>query len=75
LQRADRETLNELHAARCCSINGPRQNPAALENVDAGGKINSFLPVLDKMMGGGLLTMKNVKPIEYRAGKEIGETA
>ncbi len=42
--------------------------PLVVEIVDSEEKIQSFLPVLDKMMGGGLLTLEKVKVIEYRAG-------
>src|SRR5512140_3662356 len=42
--------------------------PLVIEIVDSEENIQSFLPILDKMMGGGLLTMEKVKVIEYRAG-------
>jgi hypothetical protein len=35
--------------------------------VDSDEKIQSFLPMLDKMMAGGLLTIEKVKVIDYRA--------
>ena len=38
-----------------------------IELVDSEEKIQSFLPVLDQMMGGGLLTLDKVKVIDYRA--------
>jgi len=41
-----------------------------VEVVDAAEKINGFLPVLDAMLGGGLVTMENVKVIHYRAEKK-----
>ncbi len=37
-----------------------------VEIVDSEEKIQSFLPVLDSMMGGGLLTMEMVRVIDYR---------
>ena len=40
--------------------------PLVIEIVDSEEKIQSFLPVLDPMMGGGLLTMEKVRVIEYR---------
>ena len=43
--------------------------PVIIEVVDAEEKINSFLPVLDEMLGGGLVTMEKVKVIHYRSGK------
>jgi PII-like signaling protein len=41
--------------------------PLIIEIVDSEEKINSFLPVLDGMMGGGLVTLENVRVIDYRA--------
>jgi len=41
-----------------------------IEIVDSENKIQGFLPVLDKMMGGGLLTLEKVRVINYRAGQE-----
>lgn len=40
--------------------------PLVIEIVDSEEKINSFLPTLDKMIGGGLVTLETVKVIEYR---------
>ena len=42
--------------------------PLVIEIVDSEENIQCFLPVLDRMMGGGLLTLEKVKVIEYRAG-------
>ena len=44
--------------------------PVVIEVVDASEKINGFLPVLDDMLGGGLVTMESVKVIHYRAEKK-----
>lgn len=45
--------------------------PLVIEIVDSEEKINSFLPVLDEMVGGGLVTMEKVKVVHYRsAGPE-----
>lgn len=41
--------------------------PIVIEIVDVEAKIKEFLPVLDSMMNGGLVTMENVKVIHYRA--------
>ena len=43
--------------------------PLVIEIVDSDEKIQQFLPVLDGMLGGGLVTLEKVKVIEYR-GKE-----
>jgi PII-like signaling protein len=44
--------------------------PLVIEIVDSEEKINAFLPVLDEMMKGGLVTLEKVKVIDYRADKE-----
>ena len=40
--------------------------PMIIEIVDAEDKIKAFLPVLDPMMGGGLVTLEKVRVIHYR---------
>ena len=40
--------------------------PLVIEIVDSEEKIQEFLPVLDPMMGGGLLTIEKVKVMDYR---------
>ena len=44
--------------------------PVTIEVVDTQEKIDGFLPVLDEMLGGGLVTMEKVKVIHYRAEKK-----
>ncbi|MDE1938901.1 MAG: DUF190 domain-containing protein [Alphaproteobacteria bacterium] len=39
--------------------------PLVIEIVDTEDKINSFLPVLDTMMGSGLVTLEKVKVLRY----------
>jgi len=39
--------------------------PMVIEIVDAEGKINAFLAVLDTMMGGGLVTLEKVQVLQY----------
>jgi PII-like signaling protein len=43
--------------------------PLVIEIVDSEAKINEFLPVLDAMMGGGMVTLEKVKIIHYRPVK------
>ena len=57
---------SRLHTAKILRLSADL--PLVIEIVDSEEKIQSFLPVLDKMMGGGLLTMEKVKVLEYRAG-------
>jgi len=40
--------------------------PIIVEIVDEEAKINAFLPLLDAMMGGGLVTLEKVRVIHYR---------
>jgi PII-like signaling protein len=40
--------------------------PLVIECVDTEEKINAILPELDRMMGGGLITMEKVRVIAYR---------
>lgn len=47
--------------------------PLVIEIVDSEEKINSFLPVLDEMIGGGLVTLEKVKVIHYRSGEDSPE--
>jgi uncharacterized protein len=44
--------------------------PLVIEIVDAEDKINAFLPVLDQMMKGGLVTLEKVRVVHYRANEE-----
>jgi len=44
--------------------------PLVIEIVDGEEKINSFLPTLDKMVGGGLVTLDKLKVLKYRSGGE-----
>jgi PII-like signaling protein len=43
--------------------------PLVIEIVDSEEKIRAFLPVLDGMLGGGLVTLEKVQVIDYRAGE------
>ena len=46
--------------------------PLVIEIVDSEDKINAFLPVLEGMMGGGMVTLENVRVIHYRGGARAG---
>lgn len=45
--------------------------PVVVEIVDAEGKIEAFLPELDKMIGEGLVTLEKVRVIAYRHNSKI----
>ena len=44
--------------------------PLVIEIIDSEEKINSILPALDEMIGGGLVTMEKVKVVHYRSGAD-----
>ena len=46
--------------------------PFVIEIVDSEEKIDAFLPVLDTMIGSGLVTMEKVKVLQY--GKQRGQS-
>jgi len=56
---------SRLHTAKILRLS--MDLPLVIEIVDSAEKINAFLPLLDPMIGGGLVTLENVKVIEYRA--------
>ncbi len=43
--------------------------PVVIEIVDSEEKINAFLPMLDGMIGGGLVTLEKVRAIRYLGTK------
>jgi PII-like signaling protein len=57
---------SRLHTAKILRLS--TDLPLVIEIVDAGEKINSFLPALEKMIGGGLVTLEKVKVLHYRSG-------
>lgn len=58
---------SHLHTAKILRLSDDL--PMVIEIVDAGEKINAFLPVLDTMMDGGLVTLENVRVLHYRGGR------
>ena len=56
---------SRLHTAKILRLSVDL--PLVIEIVDSEEKINAFLPVLDKMLGGGLVTLEKVKVLHYRA--------
>ena len=60
---------SRLHTAKILRLS--MDLPLVIEIVDSEEKIQAFLPLLVKMMGGGLLTLEKVRVIEYRAGQEL----
>jgi len=55
---------SHLHTAKILRLS--MDLPMVIEIVDSEERVNAFLPVLDKMMGGGLVTLERAKVIRYR---------
>lgn len=56
---------SHLHTAKILRLS--LDLPLVIEIVDSEEKISTFLPVLDEMMQGGLVTMEKARVIDYRA--------
>lgn len=56
---------SRLHTAKILRLS--MDLPMVIEIVDSAEKIQSFLPVLDEMIGGGMVTLEPIKVINYRA--------
>src|SRR5271155_3914315 len=59
---------SRVHTAKILRLS--EDLPLLIEIVDAEEKIDAFLPVLDQMMGSGLVTLEKVKVLQY--GKSPG---
>ena len=55
---------SRLHTAKILRLS--MDLPVVIEIVDAEEKIQSFLPALNEMMKGGLVTLEKVRVIQYR---------
>jgi uncharacterized protein len=56
---------SRLHTAKILRLS--MDLPLVIEIVDTEEKIQGFLPVLDEMLKGGLVTLEKVRVIDYRA--------
>src|SRR5262245_50107198 len=54
---------SRLHTAKLLRLS--MDLPLVIEIVDSEEKINAFLPALDPMISGGLVTLEKVKVIHY----------
>src|SRR5271169_4487237 len=59
---------SRLHTAKILRLS--MDLPLVIEIVDSEEKIQAFLPLLDEMMKGGLVTLGKVRVIDYRADSE-----
>jgi uncharacterized protein len=62
---------SRLHTAKILRLSVDL--PLVIEIVDAEDKIQAFLPVLDEMMRGGMVTLEKVRVIDYRANPDLEE--
>jgi len=56
---------SRLHTAKILQLS--MDLPLVIEIVDEESRLKEFLPVLDGMMQGGLITLEKVQVIDYRA--------
>ncbi len=57
---------SRLHSAKILRLS--EDLPIVVEIVDSQEKIDRFLPVLDQMMGSGLVTLEKVTVLQYGEG-------
>ncbi len=62
---------SRLHTAKILRLS--MDLPLVIEIVDSEEKIQAFLPMLDEMMQGGLVTLEKVRVIDYRANPDLEE--
>ena len=55
---------SRMHTAKILRLS--MDLPTVIEIVDGEDKINAFLPALEGMMSGGLITLERVQVIKYR---------
>jgi len=63
---------SRLHTSKILRLS--EDLPLVIEIVDSEEKVNSFLPVLDGMMGSGLVTLEKMKVLRYGTGAGSGSS-
>ncbi len=58
---------SRIHTAKILRLS--MDLPMVVEIVDSEEKVNAFLPELEPMLGGGLVTLEKIKVIHYRSDK------
>jgi PII-like signaling protein len=58
---------SRIHSAKVLQLS--MDLPLIVEMVDTEEKINAFLPFLDQMMNGGLVTLEKARVIHYKPGR------
>jgi hypothetical protein len=59
---------SRIHTAKILRLS--EDLPVVIEIVDSSEKISSFLPLMEQMVDGGLVTLENVRVLQYRTSKE-----
>jgi hypothetical protein len=59
---------SRIHTARILRLS--EDLPIVIEIVDSDERIRRIIPILDEMVGDGLVTLERVEVIAYRSGKE-----
>ena len=59
---------SQIHSAKILRLS--IDLPIVIEIADSPAKINAFLPVLDSMMGSGLVTLEKVQVLHYGHNKK-----
>lgn len=58
---------SRIHTAKILRLS--EDLPIVVEIVDGREKISALLPVIQEMVGDGLVTIENVRVLQYRGGK------
>jgi len=58
---------SRIHTAKILRLS--EDLPIVVEIVDSPEKISTLLPVIEEMVGDGLITLENVRVLQYRSGK------
>src|SRR5262245_61625872 len=59
---------SRIHTAKILRLS--EDLPVVIEIVDSAEKIDALLPVIDEMVGEGLVTLERVRVIQYRHKRE-----
>ena len=59
---------SRIHTAKILRLS--EDLPIIIEIVDSADKIDLLLPVIDEMVGEGLVTLERVRILQYRHGKK-----
>ena len=59
---------SRIHTAKILRLS--EDLPIIIEIVDSADKIEALLPVIDEMVGEGLVTLEKVRILQYRHGKK-----